>query len=242
MRILVVADIHANLPALEAVLEAAPPFDALWNLGDTVGYGASPNECLDRVFEIGAAPILAGNHDLAAVGLLPIKWFNIYAATAAGWTSVQLSETNQFRIRSSTSFETSGQFYLVHGSPRDPARDYVQTLHDAADSLRAVSSRFVLCGHTHVPMLVTIEAGSEPQLVELHPGETHRLTGMRALLNPGSVGQPRDGDARAAALLLDTDGESAIWLRFPYDVERAQRAILDAGLPRELAMRLARGR
>lgn len=242
MKILVISDVHANLPALEAVLGGSPSHDALWNLGDTVGYGAQPNECLDMLAELGANPSLVGNHDLAAVGLMPIKWFNAYAATAAGWTMLQLSEENRFRIRSSYTSESIDQFYLVHGSPRDPARDYVQSLSDATDSLGAVAAQFVFCGHTHVPMLAELDPASGSQLVPIELETNYRLAGKRALLNPGSVGQPRDGDPRAAALILDTDSSTARWIRIRYDVERAQRAITDAGLPKELAARLARGR
>lgn len=242
MRILVISDIHANLPALDAVLDSAPAHDAVWNLGDTVGYGASPNQCLDRLAEIGANPSLVGNHDLAAVGLLPIKWFNVYAATAAGWTSMQLTELNRLRIRQSFPSDSVGPFYLVHGGPRDAARDYVQTADDAADALAAVAAQFVLCGHTHIPMLVKLDPANDPLQVQIVTGVAYPLKGVRALINPGSVGQPRDGDPRAAVLLLDTDAETSTWLRFAYDVERAQRAIVDAGLPRELATRLGHGR
>jgi diadenosine tetraphosphatase ApaH/serine/threonine PP2A family protein phosphatase len=242
MRILVVSDVHANLPALEAVLNGAPEHDAIWNLGDTVGYGAHPNESLELLDAVGAHPFLVGNHDLAAVELLPIKWFNANAATAARWTSNQLTDENRFRIRTSFTSEVAGAFYLVHGSPRDPARDYVQSLDDAVDSLGAVAERFVLCGHTHVPMLAEIDPEIGANLVRVVPETTYSLQGKRALLNPGSIGQPRDGDARASALLLDTEGLTATWIRVPYDIEHAQRAILDAGLPKELATRLSRGR
>lgn len=242
MKILVLSDIHANLPALEAVISAAPAYDAIWNLGDTVGYGAQPNECLDLVSKLGAAPSLVGNHDLAAVGLIPIGWFNVYAAQAAGWTSLQLTEANRFRIRSGFTSESAGDFYLVHGSPRDQARDYVQTLDDAVSSLGAVSARYVLCGHTHVPMLAELVPGQPPHLRPIKPGVPYSIAGMRALINPGSVGQPRDGDPRASVILLDTDALTVTWLRFPYNVGAAQRSIVEAGLPQELASRLERGR
>ncbi len=242
MRILVLSDIHANLPAFEAVLDSAPDHDAIWSLGDTVGYGASPNECLDLLVEVGAQPALVGNHDLAAVGLLPIRWFNAFAATAAGWTMSRLTPENQFRIRSGFTSETTGQFYLVHGSPRDPARDYVQSFDEAVESLAAVPAQFVLCGHTHVPMLAVDGPESARGLQRIEPGVPYALSGKRALLNPGSVGQPRDGDPRAASMLIDTESWTATWLRTPYDIERAQLAITGAGLPRELAARLSRGR
>lgn len=242
MRILVVSDIHANLPALEAVIAKAPSHEAIWNLGDTAGYGAQPNECLDLIAELGAYPSLVGNHDLAAVGLLPIGWFNVYAAQAAAWTTMQLTEENRFRIRSSFTSESIGEFFLVHGSPRDPAREYVQTLDDAVDSLGAVAAKWVLCGHTHVPMLAEMAPGARPVLRSIEPEVPYSVAGMRALINPGSTGQPRDGDPRASVVLLDTDASTVTWHRIPYDVQASQRAILAAGLPRELATRLERGR
>ncbi len=242
MRILVVSDVHGNLPALRSVLDSAPDHDALWNLGDTVGYGANPNECLDLLAAAGADPALVGNHDLAAVGLLPIGWFNMYAAQAAGWTSMQLTEENRFRIRSSFTSATVGDVYLVHGSPDDPARDYVQTLDDAVNALGSVAARHVFCGHTHVPMLAQIVSGSGPVLRRIDPGVPWSLAGTRSLVNPGSVGQPRDGDSRASSLLLDTDAQTVTWLRRAYDIGAAQRAIRTAGLPIELASRLDRGR
>lgn len=242
MKVLVLSDVHANLPALEAVLASAPARAAIWNLGDTVGYGANPNECLDRLAEAGADPYLVGNHDLAAVGLLPIGWFNVYAAQAAGWTSMQLTEENRFRIRSSFTSESVGEYFLVHGSPRDPARDYVQNRDDAVDALGAVAARIVLCGHTHVPMLVEISPGEPPQAITIEPGMPYSLAGKRALINPGSVGQPRDRDPRASVVLLDTDAQQVTWHRIRYDVAAAQKSIESAGLPRELAKRLEFGR
>lgn len=242
MNILVVSDVHANLPALRAVLEQAPAHDAIWSLGDTTGYGANPNECLDLLAEAGANPALVGNHDLAAVGLLPIGWFNVFAAQAAGWTTLQLTEENRFRIRSSYTSASVGAYFLVHGSPFDEARDYVQTLDEAVGALGAVAAQFVLCGHTHVPMLAEIVSKEAPRQESIEPFISYSTTERRALLNPGSVGQPRDGDPRASALLLDTGNHTATWIRIPYDVEAAQRAIRSAGLPSELASRLARGR
>ncbi|MCO5222512.1 MAG: metallophosphatase family protein [Thermomicrobiales bacterium] len=242
MKILVLSDVHANLPAFEAVLRRAPAHDVVWSLGDIVGYGASPNECLDLLAETGATPALVGNHDLAAVGLLPIAWFNVYAATAAGWTMLQLTDEHRFRIRSSFTSEETGQYLLVHGSPRDPARDYIQTLDDAMAGLEMISNRHLLCGHTHVPMFAELVPGEPPRLLPIEPGVPYPLAGRRTVLNPGSVGQPRDRDPRAAAMLLDTDAETVTWIRTPYDVERAQNQILAAGLPKELASRLSHGR
>jgi diadenosine tetraphosphatase ApaH/serine/threonine PP2A family protein phosphatase len=242
MRILVLSDVHANLPALEAVLASAPAHDVIWSLGDTVGYGANPNECLDLLAGAGADPALVGNHDLAAVGLLPIGWFNVFAAQAAGWTSTQLTEENRFRIRSSFTSASVDDYFLVHGSPRDPARDYVQTLDEAANALGAVAERIVLCGHTHVPMFVELVPGADARTRSTEPGVPYPLAGMRALINPGSVGQPRDRDPRASVVLLDTDAQYVTWHRIRYDIAATQEAIRRAGLADELAKRLERGR
>lgn len=242
MKILVVSDIHGNLPALESVLSAAVPYDTIWNLGDTVGYGAHPNECLETVEAAGATVKLAGNHDLAAVGLLPIKWFNVFAAQAIGWTTLRLSEANRLEIRSSQSEQRVGQWLLIHGSPQDAASDYIQTLDDAERALRSVEDQYILCGHTHVPMLVEQLPGERPRRVAIELGRPYRLAGRRAVLNPGSIGQPRDGDPRASAMVIDSLERTATWLRVSYDVESAAAAIRSEGLPAALADRLFRGR
>ena len=241
MRVAVLSDIHANLPALEAVLadvdREAP--DELWCLGDVVGYGPSPNECCERT-RVRAALSLCGNHDLAVVGTLDLADFSGDAATAASWTQSVLTDEHRDWLAALQPAAVRPGAELFHGSPRDPVWDYVLSEAAALSSLTQTSAPLVLVGHSHVALAIS----SDGQSVEggLAPGGTEvELTGHRRLLNPGSVGQPRDGDARAAWLLVDFATGRATFRRVDYDIEAAQSAIRAAGLPRALADRLAHG-
>jgi diadenosine tetraphosphatase ApaH/serine/threonine PP2A family protein phosphatase len=241
MRVAVVSDIHSNLHALEAVLaaidEEAP--DELWCLGDLVGYGPRPNECCARVAER-ADVCLAGNHDLAVRGTIDLDEFGGDAAIAASWTREVLDwEAKELLDR----LEPTGAAHgvaLYHGSARDPIWEYVLSDEGAVATLELADSPLVLVGHSHVALRVVqsngdLDGGVAPAGTEIDVG------GVRALLNPGSVGQPRDGDPRAAYLLLDLDVQHASFRRVPYDVERTQREMRDAGLPELLAARLELG-
>ncbi|HZT16648.1 MAG TPA: metallophosphoesterase family protein [Gaiellaceae bacterium] len=241
MRVAVVSDIHANLHALDAVLgdvDAAAP-DEIWCLGDVVGYGASPNECCARVRER-AALALCGNHDLAALGRLDLGDFSGDAAAAARWTRPVLAGEHAAWLASLEPRAARPGVELFHASPRDPVWDYVLSESVALESLQLTTAPLVLVGHSHVALALSgdgdaVEGGLAPGGTEL------RLGGARTLANPGSVGQPRDGDPRAAWLLLDLGADRAVFRRVPYDVEGAQAAIRAAGLPDALADRLARG-
>jgi predicted phosphodiesterase len=237
MRVAVVSDIHSNLHALEATLaaiEAEAP-DELWCLGDLVGYGPRPNECCTAIADR-ADVSLAGNHDLAVRGTLDLEEFGGEAAVAARWTREVLApEAHAFLDR----LEPEGAAHgvaLYHGSARDPIWEYVLSDEAARATLALADSALVLVGHSHVALQVV------ESRIELAPGGAEvELAGMRALLNPGSVGQPRDGDPRAAYLLLDLDAQRASFRRVEYDVKRTQREIRDAGLPEMLAGRLDLG-
>jgi predicted phosphodiesterase len=241
MRVAVISDVHGNRQALEAVLEdvdqCAP--DELWCLGDTVGYGAAPNRCCELV-DAHADLTLVGNHDLVVTGSLSIDNFNDDARDAALWTREVLEPRWHEWLASLRPEDARADVALFHASARDPVWEYVLSATAAAASLGAVSAPLVLVGHSHVALAITmhdraIDGG-------LAPGGSERdLARARWLLNPGSVGQPRDGDSRAAWLLLDLDGESASFRRVAYPVERAQEEIRDAGLPDALADRLAAG-
>ncbi len=241
VRVAVVSDIHANLHALDAVLadvDAAGP-DEIWCLGDVVGYGANPNECCARVRER-AALTLCGNHDLAVLGRLDLAEFSGDAGTAARWTMSALAEEHAGWLSSLAPSATRRGVELFHASPRDPVWDYVLSEQVALESLRLTSAPVVLVGHSHVALALSgdeaaVEGGLAPAGTELSLG------GARRLLNPGSVGQPRDGDPRAAWLLLDLGTDRAVFRRVAYDVEGAQAAIRAACLPGALADRLARG-
>jgi diadenosine tetraphosphatase ApaH/serine/threonine PP2A family protein phosphatase len=241
VRVAVVSDIHGNLHALEAVLEdvarAGP--DAVWCLGDVVGYGARPNECC-TLTRARADLCLAGNHDLAVLGAIDIADFSDDAAAAARWTREVLSAEHASWLRGLSPAARLEGAQLFHGSPRDPVWDYVLNEAVARASLEVTDAPLVLVGHSHVALATSLDGG---ELVGgLAPGGSEvELRSGRWLLNPGSIGQPRDGDARAAWLLLDRDRGHASFRRVPYPVEQAQEAIRSCGLPEALALRLALG-
>jgi predicted phosphodiesterase len=241
MRVAVVSDIHSNLAALEAVLAAidAESPDELWCLGDLVGYGPRPNECCAIVAER-MTVCLAGNHDLAVRGTIDLEEFGGDAAVAARWTREVLAPEAQALLER---LEPSGSAYgvgLFHGSARDPIWEYVLSDEAAAATLAATECRMVLVGHSHVALLAVdrgegLSGGIAEAGLEVDVGVG------RLLFNPGSVGQPRDGDPRAAFLLLDLDARRAWFRRVEYDIERTQREMRDAHLPEPLAARLATG-
>ncbi|MFL5913935.1 MAG: metallophosphoesterase family protein [Gaiellaceae bacterium] len=240
MRIAVVSDVHSNLAALEAVLaaiDAAPP-DEIWCLGDVVGYGPRPNECCEIV-ESRADICLAGNHDLAVSGTIDLEEFRGDAAVAARWTRDVLSESARaFLDRLEPQDERDG-VALYHGSARDPVWEYVLSDDAAAATLAVSPLPLVLVGHSHVAL--EVEWRDDTLTGGLAPDGTHVDVRGRVLLNPGSVGQPRDGEPRAAYLVLDLDARTATFHRVEYDIERTQAEMRAARLPEALAARLTRG-
>jgi diadenosine tetraphosphatase ApaH/serine/threonine PP2A family protein phosphatase len=239
VRVAVVSDIHGNLHALEAVLEslAGDAPDEIWCLGDLVGYGPRPNRCCALVAER-ADVCLIGNHDLAVLGRLDLADFAPEAAASARWTADVLEPDARAYLESLAPAGTREGVGLFHASPRDPVWEYVLAPGTALASLAAVKEDIVLVGHSHV----ALRLGSEERFLALAPDGTEiDLTSERWLLNPGSVGQPRDGDPRAAWLLLDLAARRASFRRVDYPVERTQAEIRDRGLPEQLAARLAHG-
>jgi len=239
MRVAVVSDIHANLHALEAVLAEIDRegVDELWCLGDVVGYGPRPNECCDLVRER-ASLSLCGNHDLAVLGSLGVAEFTGDAADAARWTATVLGEEQRVWLASLQPFGRREGAQLFHASARDPVWEYVLSEQAALASLLATEDPLVLVGHSHVALAI----GWDERLLEggLAPaGTAVDRAARRWLLNPGSVGQPRDGDPRAAWLLLDD--ERATFRRTAYELQRTQAEIRERGLPEGLATRLAVG-
>lgn len=243
MRIAVISDVHANLVALEAVLAHAGEVDAFWNIGDCVGYGPQPAECVSRLREAGAAWV-AGNHERAATGAISTDEFNPSAAAAALWTRGRLSGEEKAFLDELPETETRGDFTLVHGTLRWPIWEYLDDYDTARAHLALLKTRYSFVGHTHVPALVT-ERPNAPEGCEmrrLRDGETVDLGSERLVLNPGSVGQPRDGDKRAAYGILDTDAATFTLRRVEYDIAATQRLMVDAGLPEWLIERLEIGR
>lgn len=243
MRIAVISDVHANLYALEAVLgqiDRDPP-DEIWCLGDTVGYGPRPNECCELVRERSALT-LVGNHDLVALGSaeVGVEDFNPEAGAASVWTSKQLTEETREFLSSLRPQATRDGFELFHGSPSDPVWDYVIDPYSAADALARTEAPIVLVGHSHVATAITLVDGTLDGGVATADFAAELGT-SRWLLNPGSVGQPRDGDPRAAFLRLDHEAGEARFERVTYPVARTQEEIRERGLPDSLAERLAHG-
>lgn len=239
MRIAVLSDVHANLVALDAVLAALRPFDALWHLGDVVGYGPHPDEVVDRLRSAGALGV-CGNHDAAAVGRIDTDLFNTDARIAIEWTARRIEPSTRRWLEELPERREEGDFSLVHGSPRDPIWEYVYSTQVARASLAAFSTPYCLVGHTHVPLVFRADG---ERIQELGPGEDGGLTldSRRALVNPGSVGQPRDRDPRAAGMTIDTERRTVTWHRITYDIARTQEAMRQVGLPGRLVERLSFG-
>jgi len=250
MRALILSDIHANLEALEAVLAAAPGHDVVWNLGDVVGYGASPNEVIDRVRALGNV-FVRGNHDRVCSGLPGIDDFNPIAGRAARWTQCVLSAEHIAWLRQLAAgpvMPDGPNVACTHGSPLDED-EYILSMRDAWQPLETVKTRINFFGHTHLQGGFATNGEEWFKLVpdyatynEAEEYEIQLRDGVRYLLNPGSVGQPRDGDWRPAFAIYDDAQGTVTFYRVPYDVRLAQMRILRAGLPDRLATRLRDGR
>jgi predicted phosphodiesterase len=239
MRIAVISDVHSNLHALDAVLADVGAVDAIWHLGDIVGYGPEPNAVVDRLASAGALGV-RGNHDAAAAGGDEIDWFNADARAAMEWTRRAISSTTKAWLTALPQRREAEDFTLVHGSPIDPMWEYVTTTAAAAENLAAISTTHGLNGHTHVPIafsLVGDRTSAEPSF----PAPGVDLDGRRLLLNPGSVGQPRDGDPRASYMVLDLAARRVHWGRVAYDIDAVRDRMRAAGLPVRLIERLRHG-
>jgi diadenosine tetraphosphatase ApaH/serine/threonine PP2A family protein phosphatase len=239
MRVAVLSDIHSNLVALDAVLASLGTVDAVWVLGDIVGYGPEPDGVVDRLRDLGAVAV-RGNHDAAAVGGDEIEWFNPDARSAMEWTRRRLAAPTRDWLAALPARLTVGPYLLVHGSPREPLWEYVVSIPIARANLATMIEQIGLHGHTHVPM-VYAEHDGRVEAIAPSTGSTFQLEGRRALVNPGSVGQPRDGDPTSSYLAIDTDAGRCTWQRVAYDIASVQAAMGDAGLPRRLAERLSFG-
>jgi diadenosine tetraphosphatase ApaH/serine/threonine PP2A family protein phosphatase len=251
MRVLVISDIHANIYALEACIQAFPAYDVVWNLGDMVGYGANPNEVIARSCELGRI-FVRGNHDKACSGASDLTGFNPVAALAAIWTQKTLTPANLEWLKALPHgpIKPDGEINVacVHGSPADEDQ-YVINVHDAVEPLTHPIAAHTFFGHTH------LQGGFCNNHGEMHairpafrdPKHPQRIEfrlekGIPYMINPGSIGQPRDGDPRSGFALYDTEDNLVIFYRVPYDIRAAQKDIRDAGLPPRLAERLADGR
>lgn len=242
MRTLILSDIHANAVALEAVLaDAAGRWDRLWFLGDLVGYGPDPNECIDRLGRQEALA-LSGNHDWAVLAKLDMDEFNPEAKQVVEWTRKTLTEAHMAYLAGLPPMAVKDDFTLAHGSPRHPVWEYILDLQTAFENFDHFETAYCLVGHSHVPALFELdEAASVLNGYAAADGEVVELGRHRLILNPGSVGQPRDGDPRAAYALLDHEAMTWTFHRVAYDIAETQRRMKDRKLPRRLIDRLAQG-
>lgn len=242
MRYVVISDIHGNFPALQMVLVDAQPFDAILCLGDIVGYGPNPNECVERVQDFPLTAIV-GNHDWGAIGRADLLIFNNDARQALYWTQHELSSENRKFLSDLPPTVQLDGFLLAHGSPREPIWEYLVDARSARENFVAYDFHVALVGHTHLPLALEWAEGFNQARVLLPDWESSlSLNERRLILNPGSVGQPRDGDPRASYAILDTEKMTWEFRRIAYAVEITQERMRARGLPLRLIDRLQVGR
>lgn len=239
MRALILSDIHANAAALQTVLTSAGEVDTVWCLGDVVGYGPDPNECIDRLMSLPSLVCLQGNHDAAAVGHLPLEGFNIEARTSIEWLRKQLTPKSTSFIESLRPHAVVNGITLVHASPRQPMLEYLLDTYSVAENFSYFDTDFCLVGHTHVPVVFTLKNQTVQLEVPL-PNTTIHLE-KRCIVNPGSVGQPRDRDPRAAYAIFDDEQNTWDYRRVEYDIESVQQRMKSVQLPERHISRLSTG-
>ena len=243
LRILVLADIHGNLPALEKVLLAEPNIDETWCLGDIVGYGAQPNECIELLRSQASLTCIAGNHDWGSVGNTELDNFNDDARHVCRWTDGELTDVSRDFLKSLEPAAVAPGAILAHGSPRNPINEYVFNLSVARPNFEYFAAPLCFVAHTHVPLVFTrSESGdTDDETIVPQPNLPVTLGARRAIVNPGSVGQPRDGEPRSAYMIYEPEASRIMLRRTAYDIARAQEAITAAGLPDRLGTRLSYG-
>jgi diadenosine tetraphosphatase ApaH/serine/threonine PP2A family protein phosphatase len=242
MRVLIVSDIHANQVALEAVLQDAPAHEAVWCLGDVIGYGPNPNECVEIVRDLPNLICLTGNHDAAAMGGVDLSSFNPEARQSLEWTqSVLDQDTVAFLKERPEVVEASKHVTLAHGSPRFPVYEYLLDTRSATENFDYFKTDYCFVGHTHLPVLFYLEPGDYMSRLAVPPINTVTELAPRAILNPGSVGQPRDRDPRSSYAIYDTESHFWDYRRVEYDIKETQRRMQEIGLPPRHAERLEGG-
>jgi predicted phosphodiesterase len=241
MRILVISDIHANLTALDTVLEHAGQVDAVWCLGDLVGYGPDPNECISRVTGLPNLSCTLGNHDAAVLDQIDAATFNPEAREAIQWTQDRLTDSSRAFLLSLPELINKDHVTLAHGSPRQPVWEYLLDVHNATLSFEYFDSPYCFVGHTHLPVLYHLgEGNTNARLLVLRPNTRLNLV-PRAIVNPGSVGQPRDRDSRASYAIYDPEEFTWEYYRISYDIGTVQERMQAANLPHRHIERLSGG-
>lgn len=241
-RILVISDVHANLTALESVLADAGQVDETWCLGDVVGYGPDPNECIDLIRSLPGLTYLLGNHDLAAMGDMVLETFNRDASRSLLWQRETLTkESISFLQEGPRELQVHDQVSLAHGSPRDPIWEYVLNTMVAMNNLAHFQTHWCFVGHSHFQAIFQYNTDNNEVTIEVPTANQVYHMKDRAILNPGSVGQPRDRDIRAAYAIFDPEANTWQPGRVSYDYQAVQERILAAGLPSRHAERLAGG-
>jgi diadenosine tetraphosphatase ApaH/serine/threonine PP2A family protein phosphatase len=243
MRCAIVADIHANLTAFMAVLvdiKQQGKVEEIWCLGDIVGYGPEPHKCIELLRQTNHICV-AGNHDLAAIGEISTRDFNPDAATACQWTSKQLTPSDVVYIKSLPLVIEKDDFTLVHGSPREPTWEYILSLSAAKENFAYFKSKFCLVCHSHVPLIFKLGKDGSCSFSHFSPGVALGLSEERLIINPGAVGQPRDGDPRASYAIYDSESNQIELRRVHYDIAATQAKMMEHRLPMRLVARLSHG-
>jgi diadenosine tetraphosphatase ApaH/serine/threonine PP2A family protein phosphatase len=241
MRILVISDIHANLSALEAVLEDAGEFEAAWCLGDLVGYGPDPNECIQRVRSLPNLVCLLGNHDAAALGQIDLMSFNPEARQAVQWTQELLTPANLEYLRNLPERHVAEPVTLVHGSPRQPIWEYLLDARTATKNFAHFDTDYCFVGHSHLPVIYHLTEEYPLARLYVPDPQSHIELEPRAILNPGSVGQPRDHNPDAAYAIFDSEALTWSYRRVAYDIAGVQQRMKDHDLPVRHIERLSAG-
>lgn len=241
MRILIVSDIHANLIALEKVMASAGQYDVIWCLGDTIGYGPDPNQCIEHMRHAQVA--ICGNHDLACVGELDLDDFNPDARAANVWNGKQISKANREWLRKlSSQVRVDDTFTLAHASPRDPVWEYLLSVEQALANFTLFDTQICFIGHSHVQLGFRLTPNGEcERFLAVDVNVIDLSDDCRYIINPGSVGQPRDYDSRAAYAIIDLSAGTLEFQRVEYDIKKTQKKMYDADLPINLIRRLEFG-
>jgi len=241
MKTLIVSDIHANITALETVLADAGEFDSVWVLGDLVGYGPDPNESIELIRTLPNLVCLLGNHDAATIGMIEDITFNPAARKAVQWTQTTIKPKNLEYLRKLPEYIRLGDITLAHGSPREPVWEYLLDTRNATENFSYFYTSYCFVGHTHLPTVYTLLNGeNHARLIAPDNGIELKML-PRSIINPGSVGQPRDRDPRAAYAKLNLDKMTISFHRVSYDIKAVQERMQVVGLPNRHVMRLTEG-